>query len=202
MSTSPRLIWCLRLCPHRLVLEVVSTSTGARCPSCHQRSRRVHSRYVRRIADQPLGGRSVTVHLHVRRFRCRTPTCRRRTFAEQLPRLAARYARRSTPLELLLQDISVSLGGRPGARFAGRRGVAVSRMTLLRLVRRVPLPNPRSPTVLGVDDFALRRGHHYGTVLVDLQTHRQKIEHITADSQLDWLPVGEVVCDTVHASIA
>lgn len=91
-----------------LELDVEPTTATAHCPSCYRRSRHVHSRYTRQITDQPIGGRPVLFRLHVRRFRCRTATCPHRTFAEQAPQLAARYARRSVPLQAFLADPSVS----------------------------------------------------------------------------------------------
>jgi transposase len=187
------------LCDDALSLDVESTAGSACCPACRQRSRSVHSRYVRHVADAPIGGRRVTIHLHARRFRCRAPACPRRTFAEEAPRLAARYARRSAPLHEALGDIGLTLGGRPGERFARRRVIPTSRTTLLRLVRRLPLPDPGAPMVLGVDDFALRRGHRYGTVVVDLAAHRvaDLLPERTRETVTTWMVEREppaIVC--------
>ena len=121
-----------------LVVHAVTQTAVAACPGCHQPSHRVHGSYTRQITDVPLGRRRVPIHLQVRRFRCHDPTCNRRTFAEQTPALVTPYARRSVPLQALLGDLALTLGGRPTARFAERHAIAISHMTPLRLVRALP----------------------------------------------------------------
>lgn len=156
----------------RLVIHAHARRDGGRCPSCGTDSSAVHSRYDRCPADLPSMGRAVHLCLQVRRFYCRHSDCPRRTFVEPLPKLLPPRARRTRRLARAQARIGLALGGEAGARLLPHLAMAASPDTVLRLVRSLPLPSPRAPRVVGIDDWAFRKGRTYGTLVVDLERRR------------------------------
>ncbi|WP_455711435.1 ISL3 family transposase [Streptomyces hirsutus] len=180
-------------------IEACSKAAGAACPDCGSESSRVHSSYLRFPADVPSGGRQVVLHLRVRRFFCPQPSCERRTFAEQMPGLTRRHSRWTERLRSALAAVGLALAGRAGARMARVFGVSISRSAVLRLLDALPEPEVPAPRVVGVDEYATRKGRVYGTVLVDVETRRpvDLLPDRQASSLAAWLakrPGIEVVC--------
>lgn len=171
--------------PTQITIVTSPRQESAACPDCAAPSWRVHSRYHRSLGDLPCQGHPVTLRVQARRFRCLNPACPRQTFAERLGDIAAPAARRTARLGELQRCLGLALGGEAGARMAERLAVPLSADTVLRLIGTTVAPTPPPPRVLAVDDWSWRRGHRYGTVLVDLE--RNAVVDLLADRQAETL---------------
>ncbi len=172
-----------------IVLVATATSTATCCPGCDHATSRVHSRYRRTVADLPWQGLAVRLELQVRRWFCTNPACARRIFAERLPAVVAPYARRTARLASVVEALALAVGGEAGARLLATLGTPLSADTLLNVIRQATRPAPPPLRVLGIDDWSWRRGHRFGTILVDLE--RRAVVDLLPDRAVDsaaaWL---------------
>lgn len=173
------------------VLTVIAVSTQYHpcCPLCSTPASRVHSHYTRQLADLPCSGQRVRLQVLVHKYFCDVPTCQRKIFVERLTPFAQPWARVTRRLFEVVQILGLATGGRLGVRVTERLSIQTSRMTILRRIMALPNePVGRTPQI-GIDDFSFRRGRKFGTIVVDLQTHRvlDVLADRTADTSASWL---------------
>ena len=149
----------------------------------------MHSRYQRSIADVAVGKRHLLLKLLVRKWICREASCPQRIFAERFPGLAQRYARMTDRLVKVLQTVGVTTNGADAARIVSSLGMPTSAKTVIRHVLRLPLPSEGSVHELGIDEWAWKKGHCYGTILVNLAERRivQLLEDRSVETSKAWL---------------
>nr|MBA3824376.1 ISL3 family transposase [Ktedonobacterales bacterium] len=160
-----------------ILVRVASCATSACCPHCHTASPSRHSRYTRTAQDLAWSGLAVTLQICTHKWRCQDPTCPQRVFAERLDPLLPRSARMTTRLIHLLRTLTLATSGRSAARLTRSLQPTLSSPTLLRHLMALPDPVPVPARIIGVDEFSFRRGqrgqgHHFGTLIVDLERHR------------------------------
>lgn len=152
-----------------ITLTLRTMSATALCPSCETASSRIQSRYTRTLRDLPSVGRPIRLIMQVRRFFCKKSTCAQKIFVERLPDLCRPHAQRTTRLQEALRSLGLLTGGQAGADLGSELGISGSRDTILRLVRQSEQSARQEPHVIGLDDWAWKRGLRYGTLICDLE---------------------------------
>ncbi len=181
-----------------IMVDLLLSAATSTCPNCGGQSSSIHGRYARTLRAEPCLGHTLTFDVTARKFACRTPGCPRRVFCERIPELAKSSARTTADLADSHRAIGMALGGEAGSRLAARLSIPTSPDTILRRVKSMaeePTPPPR---YVGIDDGALRKGHTYGTILIDLERRRgiDILPGRDGEALKAWLaanPQGEVI---------
>ncbi len=146
----------------KIIVHAQSSAAEAPCPSCHVKSNRVHSRYARSINDLPILGRQLQIQLNARKLSCENEKCPQRIFCERFSTFTDSHAQSTKRLNLALCKISLAAGAEGGARLTQVLSIPTSGDTVLRRLHTAPLPQMPPPHVIGVDDWAYKKGLTYG----------------------------------------
>src|SRR3989441_8013714 len=179
----------IQITENSIVVEVVATSPTSRCPLCSEASESIHCHYRRVLRDVPCAGRRVQLFLTVRKFSCRNPLCQRKVFAERIPTFMEPWARMTIRYCQQITSIGLSTCGKGGARLAARLGIQTTRPTILRRIMALPEVSTGSVLFLGIDDLAFRHGFQFGTILVNLESHRvvDLLPDREAETAVQWM---------------
>lgn len=172
-----------------LTITAVSTQVHPCCPLCGTPALRVHSRYTRQVTDLPCSGQQVRLLVQVRKCFCKAPDCARKIFMERLTPFVEPWARVTQRLYQIVQILGLATGGRLGIRVTDRLGIQTTRHTILRRIMALPTEPIGQVSQIGIDDFSFRRGRKFGTIVVDLQTHKMLdvLPDRTADTSAAWM---------------
>jgi transposase len=166
-----------------IIVSLHAVSSTAACPQCGTAGSRVHSRYERTIVDLAFGGRSLTLKLLVRKWICPEALCSQHIFAERFPEVVQRYARMTDRLIKALQSIGVLTNGADAAQIVSSCGMPTTAKTIIRRVLQLPLPSEGSVHKVSIDEWAWKKGHHYGTILVDQE--KRRVVQLLADRSVE-----------------
>jgi transposase len=170
-------------------IQITSTPPTSCCPLCSEPSSSIHCHYQRTLRDVPCAGRRVQLLLTVRKFTCRNSYCERKVFSERLPTFVEPWARTTIRFCQQITSIGLATCGKGGARLAARLGIQTTRQTILRRIMNLPDVSTGSVLFLGIDDFAFRRGYCFGTILVNLESHRvmDLLPDRQAETSAEWM---------------
>lgn len=148
-----------------------STRQGARCPVCGQFSNHVKGCYQRSLQGLEIAGHPLTLMVNVRKFRCSNTACQRKVFSEPLSALASSYARNTRKVEERIRSMSLKTTSRIASNLLHEQNIFCSQSSCLRRANSC-LKEVPAPACICLDDYAQKKGHIYGTVIVDQITHK------------------------------
>ena len=173
----------------KITFYAYSSKKSCKCPLCNKLSSRVRSGYFRKLMDLPCGGLRTAIMLKVRRFRCSNKKCRRKIFSERYDGYTKPYSRKTDRATDCLSSLLLEVSSSKGSYLSELIQMKQSSSTCLRMISSLPIPVYCDKTIIGIDDFAFRKGISYGSIIVDAENGRpvDLIESRDESEVTSWL---------------
>ena len=173
-----------------LLIYASTCQSSSYCPVCRKKSTRIHSKYNRELSDLPVSGKAVRIKLMARKYFCENYSCPRKVFTERFANEICPHGRRLIRSNHLLCKMALELGGNKGATISQLVGLPISSSTILRILRKLDIPEKTMTSgIIGVDDWAFKKGNAYGTIIVDLKNNEviDLLPDRSPDTLIKWL---------------
>ena len=152
----------------QILIRMKSISKDCRCPKCGCITDKYHGTYIRKVQDLPILGKMVQLEICSHEYECRNNDCEVTTFAETFDGFLNTYSRMTERCADFICTLAMESSCEGCARICKALGIKISGDTVIRLLLRKyeVLPGPEVGDVIGVDDFAYKKRHTYGTIIV------------------------------------
>lgn len=157
-----------------LTIHLKSITTSCDCPYCQSVSTHYHGTHRRTVQDLPILGKSVLLKLTTHEYKCLNSACSMSTFSESFGHFLNARSRMTERCQSFICALALETSGEGCARICHQMGINISGDTVIRLLLRKFSEQETFFTgdIIGIDDFAFKKGHTYGTILVDGKTHQ------------------------------
>ena len=175
----------------KIIIQMKSTSSSCKCPKCNRITQKYHGTYTRKVQDLPILGKNVQLEICSHEYACLNDECEVISIAETFDGFLNNYSRMTERCVDFICTLALETSCEGCARVCRTLGIKTSGDTVIRLLlkRYESLPQPEVSDVIGVDDFAYKKRHTYGTIIVNEKTHEPitLLNGRNGDTLREWL---------------
>lgn len=161
------------------------------CPKCHQVSTHYHGTYTRTVQDLPILGMNTSVSITAHEFECHNEECDTKTIVEQIDHFLGYYGRFTERCEDFITTLALETSCEGAARICAHLGIQISGDTIIRLLKRrfAQMEVESTSSCIGIDDFSIKKGDTYCTIVCNADSHRPiaVLEGRDGTTLNDWL---------------
>ena len=158
----------------KIIIRMKANVSNCICPKCSHMTTKYHGTYVRKVQDLPILGKTVMLEITAHEYNCTNNECTTSTITDDFNGFLNSYSRMTERCADFICTLALETSCEGCARICQKLGIHISGDTVIRLLlkRYEALPDPVVSNVIGVDDFAYKKRHTYGTIIVDEKTHK------------------------------